>query len=239
MTAEEIVYVGGDVGTEIVIHDPPPTPAALTLFGTDDPVLLIDKASQTAQVLKGVLERANLTVRIGGSASPYIKAEGWTCLGSLLGVFPRTKWTRKLEDGWEACVEAVTRDGAIVGAAEAQCTRSERNWKNRDEYALRSMAQTRAMSKALRMPLGFIVVLAGYDPTPADEMPREPDRPAEPPPAATPGQVVVTFGKFKGMTIGDIHAEAPDYVKWLAEKSSSETVKDAATKFLADEDIPF
>ena len=35
------------------------------------------------------------------------------------------------------------------------------------------MAQTRATSKALRQPLGFIVQLAGFDPTPAEEMPRE------------------------------------------------------------------
>jgi hypothetical protein len=33
------------------------------------------------------------------------------------------------------------------------------------------MAQTRATSKALRVPLGFIVVLAGYEATPEEEMP--------------------------------------------------------------------
>ena len=32
------------------------------------------------------------------------------------------------------------------------------------------MAQTRAGSKALRQILGFVVALAGYSPTPADEM---------------------------------------------------------------------
>ena len=47
------------------------------------------------------------------------------------------------------------------------------NWSGRDDYALRSMAQTRAVSKALRLPLGFIVALAGYEATPADEMPAE------------------------------------------------------------------
>jgi hypothetical protein len=33
------------------------------------------------------------------------------------------------------------------------------------------MAQTRAVSKALRLPLGFVMQLAGFNPTPADEMP--------------------------------------------------------------------
>ena len=36
------------------------------------------------------------------------------------------------------------------------------------------MAQTRATSKALRQPLGFVITLAGFDPTPAEEMPYTP-----------------------------------------------------------------
>jgi hypothetical protein len=35
------------------------------------------------------------------------------------------------------------------------------------------MAQTRATSKALRQPLGFVMTLAGYSATPAEEMPRD------------------------------------------------------------------
>ena len=38
------------------------------------------------------------------------------------------------------------------------------------------MAQTRAGAKALRMPLGFVVHLAGYEATPAEEMETEPHR---------------------------------------------------------------
>jgi hypothetical protein len=73
--------------------------------------------------------------------------------------------------GWEARVEARTRGGEVVGAAEAECLTDERTWKGRDDYARRSMAQTRAVSKALRLPLGFVMQLAGFNPTPADEMP--------------------------------------------------------------------
>ena len=46
-------------------------------------------------------------------------------------------------------------------------------WDKADEYAVRSMAQTRAASKALRMPLGFVMTLGGYEATPEGEMPRE------------------------------------------------------------------
>jgi hypothetical protein len=48
----------------------------------------------------------------------------------MLGVFPVCVWTRPLERdgqqfGWEARVEARTRSGELVGAAESQCTRDE------------------------------------------------------------------------------------------------------------------
>ena len=39
-------------------------------------------------------------------------------------------------------------------------------------FQLRSMAQTRACAKALRNALAWVVVLAGYKPTPAEELPR-------------------------------------------------------------------
>ena len=63
-----------------------------------------------------------------------------------------------------------------VGAAESMCSRSESKWKTSDDYAVRSMAQTRAVSKALRLPLGFIMELAGYSATPAEEIPTEQPR---------------------------------------------------------------
>ncbi len=109
----------------------------------------------------------------------HVLVEGWTLLGSMLGVFPVTVWSKPVSDvdgtqiGWEARVEARTRDGGIVGAAEAECLRSESTWAKRDDYALRSMAQTRATSKALRQPLGFVMTLAGFNATPAEEIPAE------------------------------------------------------------------
>jgi hypothetical protein len=66
--------------------------------------------------------------------------------------------------------------GQTVGAAEAMCTTNEGRWRKADPYAVRSMAQTRAVSKALRLPLGFIMQLAGYSPTPAEEIDDEPNK---------------------------------------------------------------
>lgn len=157
--------------TELATVESTPLP---TLFGTDSPERAMESARRYAKVLAAELEpredRRALYVEIQGKR--HVLVEGWTLLGSLLGISPVVVWTKELADGagWEARVEAHTLDGRTVGAAEAECRREERMWKNRDSYALRSMAQTRATSKALRMPLGFIVELAGYNATPAEEM---------------------------------------------------------------------
>lgn len=155
-----------------------------TLFRTDDPLEVVERASRVADSLKGVLSRQGLTQNIQGKA--YVKVEGWVTLGSMLGVVPVCTWTRPVERGWEARVEARTLDGRVIGAAEAQCTRDEKMWSKRDDYALRSMAQTRATSKALRGPLGFIVTLAGYVATPAEEIPTDGPPPASAPEPAAP-----------------------------------------------------
>jgi hypothetical protein len=157
------------VTTDLEVYEAPQTPS--TLFGTDDPSEVVARATAAARPLAKVVNDQNLYKMISGKK--YVLVEGWTLLGSMLGVFPVTVWTKPLENGWEARVEARTKDGAVVGAAEAQCTRDESLWKNCDDYALRSMAQTRATAKALRQPLGFVMTLAGMAATPAEEMPRE------------------------------------------------------------------
>jgi hypothetical protein len=156
----EVVEVSG---TEIV-----PRQAAVTLFRTDDPGEVVARATAVANALSAVLEGKKLYKRI--NQRNHVFVEGWTLCGSMLGVFPVVAWSRKLENGWEARAEARTLAGELVGAAEAECLRSESKWSDRDDYAIRSMAQTRAISKALKLPLGFIVVLAGFDATPAEEM---------------------------------------------------------------------
>lgn len=161
---------------EIVEHANPGGP--MTLFGTDDPEAVIAKATRSAEALAAVVRDRKLAVNIKGRE--HVKVEGWTLLGSMLGVFPVCVWSRKLDGGWEARVEARTRFGEVVGAAEAECLYSEARWKDRDDYALRSMAQTRATSKALRQPLGFVMTLAGFDATPAEEMPRDQPRRGQP-----------------------------------------------------------
>jgi hypothetical protein len=168
----EVIEGGASFDGELVPYQQQP----VSLFGTNDPAEVVSAARRAAVPLVDVIRQQKLSVKIG--QSEHVRVEGWTLLGSMLGVFPFCEWTRLLERegqpfGWEARVVARTRAGELVGAAESMCTRDEELWRNRDDYALRSMAQTRATSKAMRQPLGFVMQLAGFNPTPAEEMPRD------------------------------------------------------------------
>jgi hypothetical protein len=163
MTTTETEIVTG----ELVPYEQP----SMSLFGTSDPAIFVQRTSEIASVLADVIRRQKLAVTIRGRE--HVRVEGWSCLGSLLGVFAETEWTRPVDGGWEARVVAHTRTGEPVGAAESMCTRAESRWRTADDYAIRSMAATRATSKALRQPLGFVMALAGFDPTPLEEMPPE------------------------------------------------------------------
>ena len=160
------------------LAEPPAPPAPAPIFSAN-PEAVLASSRQIARALKAVLIERNLVKQISGRE--YVFIEGWTLLGSMVGVFAEIEWTRPMVGmtdadlgtrlGWEARAVAKTVDGRRISAAEASCGRDEYHWKKRDEYALRSMAQTRAISKALRLPLGFIVELAGYSATPAEELP--------------------------------------------------------------------
>jgi hypothetical protein len=155
-----------EVGSEII-----PAPSPQTLFRTDDPVQVLQEAKRVATALKAVLVEQRMIKNIAGKE--HVRVEGWQTLGAMLGVVPVIAWTRKLDRGWEARCEARTLDGHVIGAGEAECLKDESRWSDSDDYAIRSMAQTRATSKALSGPLRFVVTLAGYEATPAEEMPAD------------------------------------------------------------------
>lgn len=185
--AEVLDGTADEASHELVPHQP------ATLFRTDDPVEVLERASRVATALKSVIVQQNLFKVINDK--PHVFVEAWTTCGAMLGLTAYTVWSRPLgergEHGydWEARVEVRTLDGRTLSAAEAMCSRKEGKWAKRDDYAVRSMAQTRATSKALRIPLGFIVTLAGYSATPAEEMPEQSDVTPPNPTQAKPAQI--------------------------------------------------
>ena len=173
--------------TEIVPAGPEPS-HNLSLFGTTDPVEVVEAATRVADALAAVIRAKGLYSVIQNKA--HVRVEGWQLLGSMLGVTAICTVTEEVEGGYLATVEARTADGRVVGRADALCTKHERRgpWKSADDYARLSMAQTRATAKALKGPLGFVISLAGYQTTPAEEMTfAEPETSAAPDSAAENG----------------------------------------------------
>ena len=153
----------------------------LAFADMEHPSATIARVAELATELNKIIEERNLFSTIKGRK--HVRVEAWTLCGTLVGVFPvlvdcepcvipDKKDDTKFHHGFTAFVEARTIDGNVVGAARAYCMRNENTWAARDDYALASMAQTRATSKALRQPLGFVVEMAGYNATPYEEMPQ-------------------------------------------------------------------
>jgi hypothetical protein len=140
----------------------------LGLFGTDDPDAILEKASRVAATLVKLVDKQGLVVDIKGKKFP--KVEAWQTLAAMLSVNAVCEWTRPVESGWEARVVVYNRSGQMIAAAEAQCTTKEFGKNKWEDYAIRSMSATRAASKAYRSNLGYIMVLAGYQATPAEEI---------------------------------------------------------------------
>lgn len=195
--------------------------------------VLIERATERADALAEVIDKKQLFKNISGKR--HVLVEGWTLLGSMMGVFPVTEWVHEVTDedgkkiGFEARVEARTLAGQVVGAAIARCVRTENSWKSRDDYALMSMCQTRAVSKALRMPLGFVMSLAGFEATPAEEMPHveAPVVVEEPSPRVRLGRVI----KDNGIEVG--YAKAQMALRYGGVTESKDLTDEQVLDFVA------
>ena len=146
---------------------------------------LVSTATEIANQLAAVIDNRQLYSLIQGKK--YVKCEGWTTLAAMMGVVPQEVSNIEHEGGsFEAVVELVRlKDGAKIGRASGYCGTDESTWKGRAKYARRSMAATRATGKACRLAFSWIMALAGYEATPAEEIPdHSPPTPTKTQPAA-------------------------------------------------------
>ncbi|MDQ4138971.1 MAG: hypothetical protein M3142_00455 [Bacteroidota bacterium] len=105
----------------------------------------------------------------------YVNVEGWQYAGSRLGILPVVEHVINVSTDTELKYQAKVnllnlRTEQIVGAGFAICSNKEQGKKYYQEFAIASMAQTRAIGKAYRNILAWIIRAAGYEPTPAEEM---------------------------------------------------------------------
>lgn len=142
-----------------------------------------DQMAKMATVLKGHVVSQKLYTNIQGKN--YAHVEGWQFAGGLMGLFPRIVAVENLsttkEIKWKADVEIVKlADGTVISKGFAICSNLEAKKKTADEYVVLSMAQTRAIGKAYRNIIGWVMKLAGYEGTPSEEMGKVGETPVAP-----------------------------------------------------------
>lgn len=158
-----------------------------------EPNLVLEEAHRAAKALNDVITKKKKPVIMNGEQ--YLEFEDWQTVGKFYGVTVKVVSSGPITlgtvTGFEARAVAIWK-GEEVSAAEAMCLNDEKNWANKPLFMLRSMAQTRAAAKALRNVLAWVVVLAGYRPTPAEEI-QELDNgknKPQPKPQDAPGQEI-------------------------------------------------
>lgn len=156
----------------------PQTGLSLGSLPMADPTEIVLRATEVAKVLTKVIKDQHLSRNIQGRE--YVYVTGWSTLGAMLGIMARETpgGTYAREDGsYVGSVDLIrVSDGMVIGGGTAVVGMDEKDrdgkltWGARPEYARRSMAVTRAAGKAYRLTLAWIMALAGFEGTPAEEM---------------------------------------------------------------------
>ena len=144
-------------------------------------------ATNVANVLAPLVRDQGLTVKglnKGNSEAEYVTVEGWEVLGTMLGIVPVTTIIDEIKNdkgriiGYKARAtlyqNPIIENDEIVGGtviARAEAT-ADRSGFQKDLFAIASMAQTRALGKAYRMGLSWIMKMAGFEGTFAEDMPK-------------------------------------------------------------------
>jgi hypothetical protein len=141
----------------------------ITVSGLESPV----RAMAVADALQKFVKERGLTTNIQGKAYPLVEA--WGFAGNQLGLVSILRDVQCLsteeEIKYSAIVEVIRlADGQILSRGFAVCSNKEGSKRRFDEYAIASMAQTRAVGKAYRNILAWLMKAAGFEATPAEEM---------------------------------------------------------------------
>ena len=147
----------------------------------------IGVATEVADCLSGLVRSQGLVVtglNRKDKDAEYVTVEGWEVLGTMLGIVPVTTIIEDIKNkqgntvGYKARATLyqnpiIENDeivgGTVIARAEAQ---ADRSGFQKDLFAIASMAQTRALGKAYRMGLSWIMKMAGFEGTFAEDMPR-------------------------------------------------------------------
>lgn len=140
-------------------------------------------STEAAEICKGIVLATSSLIQ----GRKYVSVEGWQAIAVAHGCAAGARDVERIDGGVRAIGEVRRMsDGQIIAVAEGFVGEDEETWfggKNkwgkelpkRNDYAIRAMAQTRAISRACRSAFAHVVVMmnAGLATTPAEEMPPE------------------------------------------------------------------
>jgi hypothetical protein len=127
-----------------------------------------------AAVKKFVRKKPNLRIIVEGKKYPL--AAVWIFCAACDGTTAMITKTEelindeRLEMGYLSIAHAIDATGRIQSGAEATCLCAEPDWQGKPSFQIRSMSETRSVSKVLSILYKDVMVLAGFEPTPAEEM---------------------------------------------------------------------
>jgi hypothetical protein len=132
-----------------------------------NPAALMQISTDVASVCSEIVRKTAISIK----GRRYIRVEGWQALATAHGCISGSRDVERVEGGYRANGELRRiSDGALLATAEGFVGEDEvvwfggqdqsgRIWPRRHEYAIRAMAQTRAISRVCRSAFAHCVVL--------------------------------------------------------------------------------
>lgn len=220
-----------------------------TQLATIQPAELVRQSTDIASLCRDIVIKSSMTIQ----GRKYVRCEGWQSIATAHGCTASAKNVERVDGGYKAVGEIRRMsDGSIIAEAEGFVGEDEPTWfggevhtKNgtktlpkRPDYAIRAMAQTRAISRACRTAFAHVVVLmdAGLATTPAEEVPaggfdndsveehsRQREEASDAASTVTDWKTVeIHFGKKKGTPIAKLDASSVRWYRDNAQKSVDE-----------------
>lgn len=136
-------------------------------------------STEAATLCKDIVIATAVTIQ----RRQYVPVEGWQAIAIAHGCAAASRDVQRVEGGFRAVGEVRRMsDGQLISTAEGFVGEDEavwfggqvdnRSYPKRAEYAIRAMAQTRAISRACRSAFAHVVVMMnkGLATTPAEEV---------------------------------------------------------------------
>lgn len=179
-----------------------------------------DSMLNLSKDLAKLIKEKGLSSNIQGKQ--FVNVEGWQFAGASLGLMPiiteTTDLTRRGTEPGQIEIKYMAKcevrninTGQLVATGVAICSNFEHSKKRFDEYAILSMAQTRAIGKAYRNLLAWLMKAAGFEATPAEEMDFAVETPKKP--SQTVQEVVAEIVEEEEVDIDVIKMEIANCTK--------------------------